>query len=82
LNPKKKVLTKEFFLNENGILLGSISEVAKKNCAEVIDPMDYLCTNGICIAEDENEVPIRFDDAHLRSGYVKDHVKYLDRTVQ
>jgi hypothetical protein len=79
---KRKVLTKESFLNENSILLGQIAAIAKKNGAEVIDPLDYLCTNGVCIAEDENGIPIRFDDGHLRPGYVREHVKYLDRTVE
>jgi peptidoglycan/LPS O-acetylase OafA/YrhL len=78
---KKKVLTKQSFLNENGTLLGDIAAIAKKNGAQVIDPMDYLCTNGVCIAEDENGIPIRFDDGHLRPGYVREHVKYLDETV-
>jgi len=52
------------------------------NGAELIDPMDYLCTNGVCIAEDDNGVPIHFDDGHLCSGYVRENVKYLDRTVE
>ena len=76
------VLTKEEFLRENGAVLREIATLAKDNGAEVIDPMDYLCKNGICIAEDEGRVPIRFDDAHLRPGYVKEHVHYLDRTVE
>jgi len=59
-----------------------IASVAKQNGAEVIDPMDYLCTNGVCIAEDMDGIPIRYDDGHLRPGYVRDHVKYLDFTVE
>jgi hypothetical protein len=79
---RKKILTKEFFVKENGALLSEIALTARKNGAEVIDPLDYLCTNGICIAEDENGIPIRFDEGHLRPGYVRDHVKYLDHTVE
>ena len=82
VDPRKKILTKEAFLQENGMLLGAIREIAQKTGAEVIDPMDYLCTNGICIAEDEDGMPIRFDDGHLRAGYVKDHIKYLDQIIQ
>jgi hypothetical protein len=77
-----KVLTKESFIKENGDILMRISSVAKQNGAEVIDPMDYLCTNGVCIAEDMDGVPIRYDDGHLRPGYVREHVKYLDFTVE
>ena len=78
---KQKILTKDSFLNENGALLSEIASVARRNGAKVIDPLDYLCTNGVCIAEDENGIPIRFDDGHLRPGYVREHVKYLDETV-
>ena len=77
----KKNFTKEDFLHDNRRLLAEIAKVAALNGAEVIDPMDYLCTSGICIAEDENGVPIRFDEGHLRPGYVRDHVTYLDRTM-
>jgi hypothetical protein len=81
IDPKKKILTKENFLKENGAVLDEIASIARRAGAEVIDPMDYLCTNGICIAEDEKGVPIRFDEGHLRPGYVREHVKYLDRTI-
>jgi hypothetical protein len=77
-----EALTQEAFIKENGAVISQIASAGSKNGAEVIDPMDYLCTNGICIAEDENGIPIRYDDGHLRTGYVKDRVKYLDRTVQ
>jgi hypothetical protein len=82
VDPNRKKLTKESFLQENGAVLNEIISIARKNGAEVIDPMDYLCTNGICIAEDEGGIPIRFDDGHLRPGYVKYRVKYLDRTIE
>jgi hypothetical protein len=82
LDLKKKILTQESFLKENGALVTEIASLARKSRAEVIDPMNYLCTNGICIAEDENGIPIRFDEGHLRPGYVREHVKYLDRTVE
>jgi hypothetical protein len=77
---EKKVLSKEKFLNDHGEVLSTLAKTARENGAEVIDPMDYLCANGICIAEDENG-PIRYDEGHLRPGYVREHVKYLDQTV-
>ena len=76
-----KALTKESFLKQHGALLDEIAAIAKKNGAQVIDPLDYLCTNGVCIAEDESGIPIRYDENHLRPGYVREHVKYLDETV-
>jgi hypothetical protein len=77
----KKKLSSDQFLKENRTLLSEIASLAKKNGAQVIDPLDYLCTNGVCIAEDEAHIPIRYDEGHLRPGYVRKHVKYLDQTV-
>jgi hypothetical protein len=75
-----KILKKEIFLKQNGAILSRIASTARENGAEVIDPMDYLCTNGVCISENEDG-PICLDAYHLRPGYVRDHVKYLDQTV-
>jgi hypothetical protein len=77
-----KHLYKDEFIKQNYTIINSIKSVAAANGAEVIDPLDYLCQNGVCIAEDENGVPIRFDEGHLRPGYVRDHVKYLDHTIE
>jgi hypothetical protein len=77
----KRNFTKEEFLHDSRRLLAEIAKVAALNGAEVIDPLDYLCASGICIAEDEKGVPIRFDEGHLRPGYVRDHVTYIDQTM-
>ena len=79
---KSSELSREEFLLNHGVMIEKVRQTASEAGAEVIDPLDYLCTNGICIAEDERGVPIRYDHAHLRSGYVRDHVKYLDRTIE
>jgi hypothetical protein len=80
---KEVPLSKKQFLDKNGnaSLLAQIKSVGLKNGAIVIDPLDYLCTNGICITEDAAGVPIRYDEGHLRPGYVREEVKYLDQTV-
>jgi hypothetical protein len=81
LYPKEtRQYSKSEFLKQNGAILSTIASTARENGAEVIDPMDYLCTNGVCISENEDG-PIRYDPFHLRPGYVRDHVKYLDQTV-
>ena len=54
--------------------------LGRKNHVEVIDPMEVLCVNGICIAEDENG-PNHYDANHLRPSFVRYKVKYLDQTV-
>ncbi len=75
-------VSREEFLNGIGDFISrkDMKRVALANGAEVIDPLDFLCIDGWCIQENE-QGPIRFDKAHLRKGYVKDHVTYLDRTV-
>ncbi len=79
---KTTVCKKEDFVREHGEILSKIASAAKKSGASVVDPLDDLCTNGVCISADENGVPIRFDAHHLRPGYVREHVKYLDQTVR
>jgi peptidoglycan/LPS O-acetylase OafA/YrhL len=73
-------LTVNEFLEGRGDLLSEIAAVARRNGAEVIDPMDYLCVDGMCIAED-TDGPIRYDATHLRPGYVRDKLRCLDFTV-
>ena len=79
---KTTLYKKENFVREYGDILSKIALAAKSNGASVIDPLDYLCTNGICISADGEGVPIRFDAHHLRPGYVRENVKYLDHTVR
>ena len=66
--------------NHHRELLKSLSSIARSSGAEVIDPMDHLCKDGICIQENEDG-PIRYNASHLRPGYVREHVNYLDQTV-
>jgi hypothetical protein len=73
---------KQQFIDATRGIIQDLKDVGVRAGAEVIDPLDYLCTNGICIAEDERGIPIRYDPFHLRPGYVRDHVKYLDQTVE
>ena len=61
-------------------LSDGLSEMAISNGADVIDPVDYLCADGICISEN-GQGPIRSDKSHLRPGYVREHVRFLDATV-
>ena len=82
LSAREPHLSKEIFLRPNEDLLKAIAETARTHGARVIDPMDYLCRNGAIIVRDEKGIPICYDDHHLRPGYVREHVKYLDETVQ
>jgi hypothetical protein len=82
LYPQKSTsYSKQQFLDTTRGIIQDLKEVGAQVGAEVVDPLDYLCTNGICIAEDDNGIPIRYDSFHLRPGYVREHVKFLDRAV-
>jgi hypothetical protein len=70
------------FLDDYGEILGKIRSIALRNHVRVIDPRDFLCRDGKCLVIDADGVPIRYDGGHLRPGYVRDQVKYLDFTVE
>jgi len=76
-----KALTVESFNDLNGELLQKICETSRRNGAEIIDPIDYLAINGVCIFENEG-IPIRYNYGHLRPGYVREHLMYLDNMIK
>jgi len=73
------IKTKDFFQKHRD-LLKKISEISVQHGCVVIDPINFLSTNSFCIFSD-NGIPIRFNAGHLRPGYVRDNVRYLDFTV-
>jgi peptidoglycan/LPS O-acetylase OafA/YrhL len=78
-----KAYTKSQFLDSNGKIGEELRGVGLRAGAIIVDPLDYLCDEkGVCIAEDAKGVPIRYDPFHLRPGYVREQVKYLDFTVE
>ena len=77
---KSTDLSAHEWLADVTLLNNSLKQLTLKNNANVIDPFVALTTNGICIREFEG-IPIRYDDGHLRPGFVREHVKYLDETV-
>jgi peptidoglycan/LPS O-acetylase OafA/YrhL len=70
------------FLRGNGSFLNEIRDIASEEGAVVIDPVEFLSTNGICLFKDGEGIPIRYDADHLRPGYVREQVTYLDFTVE
>jgi hypothetical protein len=77
--PQKK-LSAEKYLEKNGKLLDEIRQIAVQNGAQVIDPLEYLSEQGYCTALDESG-PIRYDACHLRPGFAREKLKYLDQTI-
>jgi len=68
------------FLNRDQAIRQELLAIANEAGAEVIDPIPFL-SDGEYIISSNEDGPIRCDDSHLRPGFVRDHVKYLDRTV-
>lgn len=75
-------VSREQFLHQIGDLASreDMRGTALANGAKVIDPLDFLCNDGVCLQENE-EGPIRFDKAHLRKDYVRKNLLYLDCTL-
>lgn len=54
-----------------------LRQIAVETGAQIIDPLPYLSVKGMCPAT-VNGVPIYKDDNHLRSGYVRRHMIFID----
>ena len=55
--------------------------VARSTGAHVIDPMDWLCNNTVCLGETSEGTPFYKDSGHLRAIYVRDHATFMDQTL-
>ncbi|MEI7861619.1 MAG: acyltransferase family protein, partial [Planctomycetota bacterium] len=68
------------FRRRHGLLNDAIATTARAGGADVIDPVESLQVNGVCIFEDENG-PIRFDSNHLRAEFSRRHATYIDSVI-
>jgi hypothetical protein len=78
---KYSTLRKDDFLFRAGRVNEALRKAAVDAGAMVIDPMNYLCDGNECVLTDPDGIPIRYDFGHLRPGYVREKVKYLDQTM-
>jgi peptidoglycan/LPS O-acetylase OafA/YrhL len=58
-----------------------LRQIAADTGALVIDPMNELCDAKSCPAVTANGEPMYRDMFHLRIGYVREQVRFLDETV-
>ena len=68
------------FMNRNQAIRKEIFAIREQTGAEVIDPIPWLSEDGYCISSNQDG-PIRCDDSHLRPGFVRKYVTYLDKTI-
>ncbi len=66
---------------DNAFIDDRIREIARRIGAELIDPMDELCTTTVCPTVDKDGNPLFTDETHLRSSTVRARFKAFDRYV-
>jgi peptidoglycan/LPS O-acetylase OafA/YrhL len=59
----------------------TLRRIAAQLGASVIDPVEFLCNERVCPAVTANGEPMYKDGSHLRASYVRDNVRFLDRTI-
>lgn len=62
-------------------IAAKLRSIADSQGAVAIDPIDYICHLGDCPTLANDGLPIYCDNSHLRSGYVRDQVTFLDDIV-
>lgn len=85
LNPFKidiKNFDLKHFKEKYDHIIQDLKNVASKNNATIIDPINYLCQNNQCQTVDENNLPIYCDDNHFNKNYVSNRITYLDFIFQ
>ena len=65
----------------NGPAIIRLAQTAAEAGARLINPLDFLCTDGWCPAAAGDGVPIYKDHQHLQPAYVRAHVTFLDHTL-
>lgn len=70
------------FERDYGPIKDRLTAMASHSGATVIDPLDFLCSEGVCSALMPDGTPIYRDDTHLRASYVRNHVRFLDGPLQ
>jgi peptidoglycan/LPS O-acetylase OafA/YrhL len=54
----------------------------KNSGAEIIDPLPDLCGSSTCQATSADGTPSYKDSNHLRSSYIAEHAKFIDRVFE
>ena len=67
---------------DNTFIDDRLKEIARRVGAELLDPMDQLCTATECPTIDSEGNPLFMDETHLRSSTVVDHFSAFDRYVR
>jgi peptidoglycan/LPS O-acetylase OafA/YrhL len=71
----------ERYKNQYSQVINAIEKTARESEADLFDPLPYLSTNGNCVNSVDGAA-IRFDECHLRPGYVREHADFLDDFIK
>ncbi|MEW6681309.1 MAG: acyltransferase family protein [Nitrospirota bacterium] len=69
------------FERDYGPIKDRLTAMARGSGATVIDPLDFLCSEGVCSALMPDGTPMYRDDTHLRASYARNHVRFLDGSI-
>lgn len=62
-------------------LRAQLKSIAKQTNTKIIDPIDDLCQNNMCLSATGDGEPIYRDGNHLRASYIRKHVFYIDNAL-
>jgi peptidoglycan/LPS O-acetylase OafA/YrhL len=74
-------IAKSELLAQYGSIRERLREIAARCGASVVDPIELLCTDKVCPAEDETGRPMYKDGIHLRASFVREKFTALDSTI-
>jgi peptidoglycan/LPS O-acetylase OafA/YrhL len=66
----------------HGAIRAQLIRVARESGAEIVDPLDFLCSASFCPAYDSHGQSIYFDKTHLRNRFVREQLTFLDDFLQ
>lgn len=81
LEVKKSGILLQSLDEKYGFIRNDLKRVAELKHARIIDPIEYLCTKGICPSTDMDSEPIYKDDVHLRPSFVRKNASFMDSTI-
>jgi peptidoglycan/LPS O-acetylase OafA/YrhL len=62
-------------------MVSRLRKLAAATGAELVNPVVHLCGESVCPTKGPGGIPMYWDDDHLRNGYVRDYVTYLDGVI-
>jgi hypothetical protein len=59
-----------------------LKAIAMRTNVEVIDPLDFLCSENRCQVAAADGTPFYRDTGHMRPFYVRANATYIDRVLE